>query len=112
MPGDIYKMKLKKGDTVIVRNGKFKGQTGKIVQVHPKDNKVTIEGINIVKRHVKPNRTNPQGGIFELTKPLFASKVALYNPTSKKMDKVAYKITSNGSKARVYKSSAKEIKNG
>ena len=56
-----FKIRLKKGDLVIVRAGKYKGQTGKISAVHPRDNKVTVDGINIVKKHVKPNQQHPQG---------------------------------------------------
>jgi large subunit ribosomal protein L24 len=58
---NLFKIRLKKGDTVVVRAGKYKGKTGKIVATHPSDNKVTVEGINIVKKHVKPNSTHPQG---------------------------------------------------
>ena len=60
----IYKIRLKKNDVVVVRNGKYKGQTGKIIATHPRENKVTVEGINIVKKHMKPNRQYPQGGII------------------------------------------------
>ncbi len=72
---DGYKIRLKKGDTVIIRSGKFKGKTGKVMQVFPKQNKVTVEGINIVKRHRKPTAAKPQGGIDEITKPMWVSKV-------------------------------------
>ena len=58
---NYYKIRLKKGDTVIVRAGKYKGKTGKITATHPRENKVTVEGINIVKKHVKPNQSQPTG---------------------------------------------------
>ena len=58
-----YKIRLQKGDTVVVLVGKDKGKTGKVTAVHPALNKVTVEGVNIVKKHVKPNRTYPQGDI-------------------------------------------------
>ena len=61
-----YKIKLKKGDLVVVRTGKFKGKTGKITATHPKENKVTVEGINIVKKHMKATQARPQGGIVEI----------------------------------------------
>ena len=61
-----FKIRLKKGDLVMVRSGKDKGKTGKVLATHPQENKVTVEGINVVKRHVKPNRTHPQGGICGL----------------------------------------------
>jgi large subunit ribosomal protein L24 len=106
----VYKIKLRKGDTVVVRTGKYKGKTGKITATHPALNAVTVEGINVVKRHVKPNRQHPQGDIVELTKPIAVSKVALYNSVAKKADKVVVKTDTKGSKLRVYKSTGKEIK--
>jgi large subunit ribosomal protein L24 len=106
----IFKIRIKKGDTVIVRSGKFKGKTGKVIQVHPKDNKVTVEGINIVKRHRKPTQAQPQGGIIELTKPIWVSKVGLLDSSAKKPSRVGYKTDTKGVKSRFLKSSGKEIK--
>jgi large subunit ribosomal protein L24 len=104
-----YKIRLRRGDTVMVRSGKDKGKTGKVLAVHPSDNKVTVEGINIVKKHVKPNRTHPQGGIVQLTKPVWVSKVGILDATSKKPTRVGYKLDGE-QKTRVYKASGKEIK--
>src|SRR5882762_10688134 len=105
-----YKIRLKKGDTVIVRIGKYRGQTGKIIATHPTLNKVTVEGINIVKKHQKPNREHPQGGIIELTKPIWVSKVAAYEPTAKKASRIGYTLDKDGKKTRIYKSTGKEMK--
>jgi large subunit ribosomal protein L24 len=105
-----FKIRLKKGDTVIVRSGKYKGKTGKVLATHPTDNKVTVEGINIVKKAVKPNREHPQGAIVELTKPIWVSKVAIVEPTSKKPSRIGYKLDKDGNKTRVFKSNGKEIK--
>lgn len=105
----IYKIRLKKGDTVIVRAGKYKGKTGKVTATHPTLNKVTVEGINIVKKHVKPNRTHPQGAIVELTKPMWVSKVSIVEPTSKKASKISFSTDKAGKKVRVYKRTGKEI---
>jgi len=110
MADKIYKIRLKKGDTVVVRAGKYKGKTGKIVAVHPQDNKVTVEGINIVKRHRKPTQAQPQGGIFEITKPMDVSKVGIYDSVSKKASRIGFKISKEGVKSRVMKSTGKEIK--
>ena len=110
MDKPMYKIRLKKGDTVVVRTGKYKGQTGKITATHPSENKVTVEGINIVKKHQKPNRANPQGGILELTKPLWVSKVAIVEPTSKKPSRIGYQLAKDGTKTRVFKKTGKEIK--
>lgn len=104
------KVRLKQGDMVIVITGKHKGKTGKVQAVQHDTNTVTVEGINIVKKHTKPNRTHPQGGIVEVTKPIAVSKVAALEPTSKKPSKIGYKITKEGKKVRVYKRSGKEMK--
>jgi large subunit ribosomal protein L24 len=105
-----FKIRLKKGDIVMVRAGKYKGKTGKISAVHPRENKVTVDGINIVKKHVKPNQQHPQGAIVEITKPIWVSKVGVIDPTSKKPTRIGYKLDAAGKKTRIYKSSAKEIK--
>ncbi|MBC7546442.1 50S ribosomal protein L24 [Candidatus Saccharibacteria bacterium] len=106
----IFKIRLRKGDTVIVRLGKYKGQTGKVVAVHPTENKVTVEGINIVKKAVKPNQQHPQGAIVEITKPMWVSKVAIVEPSSKKASKIGFDVKTDGTKTRVFKSTGKEIK--
>jgi large subunit ribosomal protein L24 len=106
----VYKIRLKKDDTVVVLTGKYKGKTGKVLATHPTENKVTVEGINIVKRAIKPNRAYPQGGIVELTKPIWVSKVALVEPTSKKPTKIGYITDKTGKKVRIYKRTGKEVK--
>ncbi len=106
----VYKIRLQKGDTVQVLSGKYKGKTGKVTAVHPKENKVTVEGVNIVKKHVKPNREYPQGTILEITKPIWVSKVGIVEPTTKKPSRIAYKIGKDGKKVRVYASTGKEVK--
>jgi large subunit ribosomal protein L24 len=110
MSNPIYKIRVKKGDMVMIRSGKFKGKTGKVLATHPRLNKVTVEGINIVKRHRKPTQTRPQGGIEEITKPIWVSKVGLLDTAAKKPSRIGYKIGSEGKKVRVLKSSGKEIK--
>ena len=106
----LFKIRIKKGDTVQVLAGKYKGKTGTVVATHPSENKVTVEGINIVKKHVKPSQANPQGGILDITKPIWVSKVAVVDPTSKKPTRIGYKLNEDGTKTRVYKASGKEIK--
>ena len=109
-PTKIFKIRLKKGDTVMVRSGKYKGKTGVITAVHPAENKVTVEGINIVKKHQKPTQTHPQGGIVELTKPIWVAKVGIVDPSTKKPARVAYSTDKDGKKVRVIAKSKKEIK--
>jgi large subunit ribosomal protein L24 len=107
---DIYKIRLKKGDTVIVRAGKDKGKTGKVLQTHPRLNKVTVENINMYKKHMKPNREYPQGGIIDRTRPIDVSKVGILDPATKKASRISYKISKDGVKTRVFTKSSKEIK--
>ena len=110
MKKTVFKIRLKIGDTVVVRSGKYKGKTGKVTATHPNDNKVTVEGINIIKKHVKPNRAHPQGDIVEIIKPIWVSKVGIVEPTSKKASKIEHKIDAKGVKTRVFKRTGKEIK--
>lgn len=106
----IYKIRLKKGDTVMVRSGKYKGHSGKILAVHPSLNKVTVEGVNVVKKHQKPTRTKPTGGIIELTKPIFIGKVGILDSGVKKPSRIGFKADANGNKVRVLRTSGKEVK--
>lgn len=106
----IFKIRVKKGDTVMVRSGKYKGRSGKVIATHPALNKVTVEGINIVKRHRKPTTVNPAGGIIEITKPIWVSKVGVVDATAKKPSRIGYRISDKGVKTRVLKSSGKEMK--
>lgn len=106
----VIPIRLRKGDLVMVRTGKDKGKTGKVTAVHPFENKVTVEGVNIVKRHNKPTRSNPQGGIESITKPMWVSKVSVIDPTSKKPTRIGYGADKSGKKIRIYKKSGKEIK--
>src|ERR1700740_350393 len=93
-----FKIRLKKGDLVVVRSGKYKGKTGKITAVHPRENKVTVEGINIIKKAIKPNQAYPKGTTLEITKPIWVSKVSIVEPTTKKATRIAYKLDDEGAK--------------
>lgn len=106
----IYKIRLKTGDTVMVRSGKYKGHSGKILKVHPSLNKVTVEGVNIAKVHKKPTKLSPQGGIVEITKPIWVSKVGIMDTAKNKPSRISYKLNKDGAKTRVMKTSGKEIK--
>ena len=107
MSDQVYKIRLKKGDTVVVRSGKYKGKSGKITAVHPTLNAVTVEGINIVKKHQKPNRANPQGGIIELTKPIAVSKLGISD--GGKPSRIGFKLDTKGNKTRIAKRTGKAI---
>ena len=96
--------KLKSGDEVIVIAGKCKGERGKLTKVLT-NGRVMVEGINLVKKHVKPNpNANEQGGIIEQEAALDASNIAIYNPASAKADKVGIKQDEDGTKVRYFKS--------
>lgn len=102
--------KIKKDDEVIVITGKDKGKRGKVLQVLRQTEKVIVDGINLVKKHVRPNpQRNQVGGVVEVAKPLHISNVAIYNPRTKKADKVGYKILNDGSKVRIFKSDEETI---
>jgi large subunit ribosomal protein L24 len=104
------KIRLKKGDQVVVRSGKYKGKTGKILATFPRDNTATVEGINTVKKHLKPNREHPQGGIIDLLKPINVSKLGIYDPTTKKASRISFKVSADGKKERTYAKGGKVIK--
>jgi len=82
------KVHVKKGDRVYVLSGNDKGKSGKILKVLPKENRVIVDGINIVKKHTRPTRTNTQGGIIESPAPINASKVMLICPKCEKPSRV------------------------
>lgn len=71
---------------------------------------MTVEGVNIARKHQKPNRANPQGGILEITKPMWVSKVAIVDPSTKKASRIGYEVAKDGTKKRIFKQSGKEIK--
>ena len=102
------KIKLKKGDEVIVLSGKDKGKTGKIVRVLPDIRKVIVSDINKYKKHQKPGNNEP-GGIIEKDMPLHVSNLAFYDPSSKKGIRIGYIFNKDGKKMRISKKSGKEI---
>ncbi|MBP3713640.1 MAG: 50S ribosomal protein L24 [Bacilli bacterium] len=97
-------MKLRKGDSVVVVYGKDKGKQGVIQRAFPHVNKVVIEGVNLRKKHVKPNQSNSEGQIVQIYAPIDASNVMLLDPKSKKPTRVGFKVV-NGKKVRYAKDS-------
>ena len=96
------KIKIKKGDKVIVVAGKNKGVTGEVLRVFPEKNRVTVRGVNIVKRHTKPTQNDP-GGIKEKENPINISNIAFLEETKNKATKVGYKFLKDGRKVRFSK---------
>ena len=94
-------MHVKKGDTVVVISGKDKGKTGKVLSVFPKDKRVIVEGVNMVKKHQKPTPKMQQAGIIEMEAPIYASKVMIYDSKAKSGTRIRHKRLEDGKKVRV-----------
>lgn len=92
---------VKKGDTVEIIAGDHKGATGQVLRVFPDKRKVLVQGHNVVKKHVRPSRKNPQGGRISIEQPIAISNVLPINPKSSKGSRVKFVIDSNGAKNRV-----------
>lgn len=108
--------KLKKGDTVIVIAGKSKGEIGTILRVidfaYPEKKRYVVEGVNLVKKAVRPNpQLNIEGGIKTMEAPIHHSNVAIYNKQTQKADRVGFKILEDGAKVRIYKSTGEQVVN-
>jgi len=102
--------KIRKGDEVIVLTGRDKGKRGVVTQRVDADHLV-VEGVNVVKKHVKPNpMKGTTGGVVDKTMPIHQSNVAIFNAAAGKADRVGIKLLADGKKARVYKSTGEEIK--
>lgn len=97
------KVHVKTGDTVVVLSGSEKGKKGKVMAVSPKEGKVIIEKVNLVKKHVKPRKMGDQGGIVEAEGAMYASKVQIVCPRCGKATRIAHKILEDGSKERICK---------
>jgi large subunit ribosomal protein L24 len=92
---------IKKGDTVEIIAGDYKGATGRVLRVIPEKNQVVVQGHNTAKKHVRPSRKNPQGGRINVEQPIHISNVLPVNPKSSKGSRVHYQVGSDGSKKRV-----------
>jgi len=101
-------MKIKKNDQVLIIAGKYRGKKGKVVNALPKENKISVEGVNIVKRHVKPKKSGEKGQVVEKPSPFNISNVKLICPQCKKATRVGYKIVDKR-KTRICKKCNKEI---
>jgi large subunit ribosomal protein L24 len=103
------KLHVKKDDKVFVITGKDKGKTGRVLEAYPRENRVLVEGVNMIKKHQKPNQENPQGGIISKEAPIHVSNVMLIDPKSGKPTRVGYKTLENGKKVRIAKKSGEVI---
>ena len=103
------KTTLRKGDRVVVIAGKDRGKSGKVLQVSRENWRVTVEKINLIKRHTKPNQQNRQGGILEREAPIHLSNVMLYCTACQKPSRVASKTAADGARTRVCKKCGQPI---
>ena len=114
----MSKLHIKKGDTVCIIAGESKSQdrsngtwkTGKVLKVLVKEQKVIVEGFNMISKSTKPNAKNPQGGIIKQEAPIHISNVALVDPKTGKPTRVAIKVKEDGTEVRIAKKSGEEIK--
>jgi large subunit ribosomal protein L24 len=101
--------RIRKGDRVIVTAGREKGRQGTVIRVL-EDDRVLVENVNMVKKHQKPNpQLNQPGGIVQKEAPIHISNVMLYNPGTKKGDRVGFKTLNDGRKVRVYRSNGEVV---
>lgn len=96
-------MNIRKNDNVIILNGKDRGKQGKVLKVMPKDDRVLIEKINIAKKHVKPTKTTPHGGIIESERPMIAARVMLMCPHCSKPTRIGHKLSAQNKYVRICK---------
>jgi large subunit ribosomal protein L24 len=101
--------RIRKGDRVIVTTGREKGRQGTVIRVYA-DDRVLVENVNMVKKHQKPNpQAGTPGGIVQKEAPLHVSNVALFNPATKKGDRVGFRTLDDGRKVRVFKSNGEVV---
>ena len=103
-------MKLKVGDTVKVIAGSEKGKTGEILRIDHKKNRVVVENVNKVTKHVRPSQEDPEGGIISIEAPIHVSNVAYYDTKADEIVKIGYKFDENGRKVRINKKTGAELK--
>src|SRR5215218_3084026 len=101
--------RIRQGDSVVILSGKDRGKTGRVRTVLPKESRVVVEGVNIVKRHTKARGPGQPGGIIEKEAPLHISNVAIADPSSGKPTRVGFRVESDGTKVRVAKKSDQVI---
>lgn len=105
----MAKRKIKKDDEVIVLTGRDKGRRGTVKKIHTKDDRVIVDGLNMIKRHVRPSQTEPQGGIQEREAAIHISNVALIDPVENTHTRVGYRTLDDGRKVRYAKRSGEII---
>ena len=101
--------RIKKGDEVVVIAGKDKGRRGTVLEIG-ENNRVLVEGINIAKKHLKANpNQGVEGGIIDRAMPIHISNIAVFNPKTKKADRIGFRVNDDGTKERVFRSSGEVV---
>ncbi|HYQ57017.1 MAG TPA: 50S ribosomal protein L24 [Draconibacterium sp.] len=103
------KLHIKKGDTVVVIAGNSKGQKGRVLEVIRKNDRAIVEGVNMMKKHTKPNAETPQGGIIEQEAPVHISNLMLVDPKTGEATRISRKLNDKGKLVRISKKSGEEI---
>ncbi len=106
----MQKLHVKKGDTVVVLSGNDRGAQGKVLEVIREKQRAIVEGVNMIKKHTKPNAENPQGGIVEREAAIHISNLMLVDPKTGKGTRIGRKLGENGKLVRYSKKSGEEIK--
>ena len=106
----MTKLKIKKGDKVVVISGGSKGKEGEVIRVMPQDNKAIVEGVNMVSKHTKPNAKAPQGGIVKKEAPIHLSNLNVLDPKTKTATRIGRRMNEEGKLVRYSKKSGEEIK--
>lgn len=101
----MQKLHIKKGDTVYINAGEFKGKKGRVLEVLPAKNKAIVEGVNLISKHTKPNSTSPEGGIIKKEAPIHISNLMLICPETGKQTRIGRKHNSEGKLVRYSKKS-------
>ncbi len=104
------KLKMKKGDTVIVNTGEYKGQQGRVLEIFKDTNKAIVEGVNMVSKHTKPDAKNPQGGIIKKEAPVHMSNLMHIDPSSGEATRIGRKLNEKNKLVRYAKKSGEEMK--
>ncbi len=104
------KLHIKKGDTVVVITGNDKGSKGRVLEVIRKTDRAIVEGVNMIKKHTKPNAKSPQGGIIEQEAPVHISNLMLVDPKTGEPTRVGRKLNDDGKLVRISKKTGEEIK--
>ena len=104
------KLHIKKGDTVIVNSGEYKGTQGRVLEIDKAKMRAIVEGVNMVSKHTKPNAANPQGGIIKKEAPVHISNLNLVDPSTGEATRIGRKLDDNNKLVRYSKKSGEEIK--